>query len=1277
VAYPVSAAFEAQRTADSNAIARRITMLVGDYAVTGLGSTWNAQSELQTAHVAPLPNEDSIFDAKFYAAADAGGGIRSHRNYGDAEGKGEGRGWQGGMRFSNAGVGLPPGAVQRDIDLALDSQRNNIGKKLAMRFVTPGPAGQLLKQLAMRMVKVGAPAMNFHVETDAAGIPSNVNVGAAIAPTAIVNGWMTIDLAGLALASATQYWLVLDAGTAPDHYEWTSVDNFIATEYGAEDPGTGWVGFGYRLHLRTIFDYAGLERSERLAVSFTSTRTIDTIRVYSYPTSSYSAGKLGIRKFRLETNVGAVFTAATIASVVGSDLNRPNLTPTVTGGSTVEDAQATFFEIKLAAPVAVDGFRLVILSVQDNATYASVLSAEAYLDVETTARVTDVGTRASRDTFLKSDQARTVAIALSNGDRFFSPRYLPTPAQTSAGFLNGQLRPNLEVRVFAGFFNNELVPLGVYYIDSIGVNARARTADFQATDWAKFFERTLLNETAQVNVRVENLVELVGNRSNWSSSRMVLAQTESISPLFAPNGTTARQEMDLLAEAGPFGTVRFDEQGTMRFITFLPSSGSIEPLGIRAVVGGIPRYAGANIKYQLMMRGEKLYWSWADVSTTNIQVSEYDIPTRTSRQLATFVGTVFNPALVDTASNLALDAAGTTLFFAHEKILYKVDLVGGGVTTLNIAAGVAPSFLAGPANDQGQVVGTRYYFTGIDNPIAGTWRDQLFSVDTGAFNIGSLITHGTLSTRTDALNTHGGVLRMVRWTPVPGVTDRLVFAFDQPPLTSITFRFWDLIGGVVGNDGIDRWGVTTDGLVLYQVQAPVAGVSNVTSTPDDVTFTTRGQFPLPPTPGAGEPNNRGMGVALAGSRLWLVYRQTGVLNKLRVINLLDGTQIDCTLTELEQASGIVDDPANGRAACISIWGALPSAAPAMGGSHPAFIRILQAPNNPVSSTLTVEWRGELLDVAYVVTDQNAGRAAMITGIRWVVAPPTTTNDIQVWAMTQRGNVLSPTNLLTLSQGATITLAARNGQQPGPRYIPKRPSTGRFSVPIANDFEGFICKTAAAPVTFGGNTGQQSLAHNITPSQPQALQWTGQVVEGGTQARLQAILTPHPTAPTLKLLSIGTGPIALSDVSIWANPFQPGALRTIEVLAGDVLPDGNLLRQQHGTNEIEIQNPYVSDSQLLELAAKEAIRLYGHPQDQVRYASITFTPQIQQEDIVTIREPESGLDMIFLVLGVEQVLSSSRAETRVSLLALPFASIFGVGLQAGVGSLTGQPSMESF
>lgn len=160
MAYPTSASFDAQQQSDSNIARARVWGSFGDYGI-GSDPAWSSKGSATLS-------DPSVFDSTKYDVAELGDGVRQHRNFGDAEGLGNGRGWLGGMR-SDVATGGYAGVLIRNLESPNDGNKTNgpppggTGKLLAVRAQAPNPGGGVvsvkLQQIAVRIAPVGAPGV--------------------------------------------------------------------------------------------------------------------------------------------------------------------------------------------------------------------------------------------------------------------------------------------------------------------------------------------------------------------------------------------------------------------------------------------------------------------------------------------------------------------------------------------------------------------------------------------------------------------------------------------------------------------------------------------------------------------------------------------------------------------------------------------------------------------------------------------------------------------------------------------------------------------------------------------------------------------------------------------------------------------------------------------------------------------------------------------------------------------------------------------------------------
>lgn len=1205
--FATSAAFERERTADANIVSDRALLFFGDYAALAEGSEWNASA------IEALSLDESLFESSVYSADQVGSGRRDHRNFGGVENSlGDGIGWKGAQRSKAAGT--YPGVVVRNLDTPTDGTKTNNGKLLGQRFQVPTPGGGVLtatlEQIRVRLGVTGVPAgTTIGIYADVAGLPSGAALGSfGVAISDIRDGWVWIDTGVAGLAVGAFYWIVLETtGTAANNWTWGFVNSSTGSEFAAEKPGAVWVAQTYRLHYSTVFAWTGSPKGEFLHVDLGADRQVNTIRIYGYPSTRLLVGQ-GPQTMKLRRRTAPhTYADVNVTELRACDYAEPDSVASFAGAQ-VSSATATYFEARFDE-VTTDGFEIEIVKAQTDFDFSRIVAVELYLAADITERVTSYDVSIARDTFLVIDQARALTMSCSNVDRYFSPRYAPSGLQVAEGFRNDEMRPEIEVRVEAGFSTDERVPLGSFYLDAIGIRPRERTASLRGRDFGKRFENTTLSEQTFTAKRIEELIELCANRANWSSSRYFPAETENVVPFFFPAGTTVREEIEKLAQAAPFGTVRFDERGDLRFLTYLPSTSSAD-----FFVTGNSYYlqVAAVVRANALPVGEKVYVTAhkAIPGLDDVALLEYDIPSRTYVERFTtprVTGWLFSEFATD----------GTFLFWTYDDFVYRMDLGTFAVVTFDVSAVVAGFTNIGLANCWGQVVSGRYYFTAMD--AATTY---LCSVTTG---LAGFVNHGAIA---PSLNVVG---RIIRWNPA-GAIDRLVWTIESGAHTQ---THYDLVGAALGNDGVTRRGAATDGELLYELTS-----GNVLRSRDSAGTLSTIDAAVP-APAAGQV---GTGIGFAAGRLWMSRRDSTRTNLLRVYNLVDLSFFDIQIPKAFQMSTMMEDVANGRVVSVSDPSAVTGLTP--------MLRVIQGPNAPTASSVTASFEGELLDADYELTGENGGQSAIISGVRWVFNPVVLGAATTVWRMTQNGQQLSASNpLIVPASTAAINL---NETGVGGPYFKPIPAKPYGNVSVAADIVGFTCPTAAAAVAFG-----PAISRGLPPGEP-SLTTPQQVVWTGSAGAISAVLSPHPTSPGIVLSNASGSDNPLTMLEIRALTFVRLGMQVVEVLAGEVLTDGDQIVKRFGENVLEIQNDYISDTALLKLAAYELVRLYGRPQDQVRSVRLRFSPPIQLEDVATIIEPESGVNFRFAVLGIGHSRAPGTAHTTAHLLMLPVASTTGLG-----------------
>ncbi len=1210
--------------------------------------------------------------------------MRNHRNYGDVEGLGTGRGWRGGVKTD--GTGVYPGILIRNLDSPRDGFKDNTdgggnGKKLAQRFQAPNPGGGVLtvsmEQYALRATSVGnPPATTIAIQGDAAGVPDGVTlISSVINPSDSSEGWVYLfgPLGGLTPGGF--YWIVCDTfAVGQDFWQFEFVNTSTVDEFAAEDvfPAGGWVAQTYRLHYRTAFTWAGAPTSgEYVAVEFDE-RKINRTRIYSYPSTRILTAQ-GIETFRVEAKMSGVWTAVDITEVRASDYQ--NDAPlTVTASPVVSSDDATYFDV-FFDEVDATGLRLIITETQTVSDFARLIAVEVFDRVEITDRVQGGNSSIQRDQYLQLDQARLLDLDCANDDRFFSPFYVPLTTQVAAGYHNDEIQSDLLIETEQGFLTNEFVQLGEFYADRFDFPFGQRTCAIQARDFNKFLIRKDMVETIRQNDRLEDLVELCANRGNFSSSRMVLNTTETRVPLFAPTAMKARSVIDELCKAGVLGTLRFDEVGTLRFLTFGPSSMSI---------GNVPTIAGASVSFtpygtrfqalagpvlesitpwsHVLLSGDRAYVSTLHASVgfdTDYQtIIEYDVATRTVlREIITeFANQTLDPTIRYNFANMALD--GGFLYCTRKDRALRIDLTTLAITTLPVFT--IPLYdRASTYCGLGAIVGGRYYFA--YETTAG--NVALASCDTATFT--TFTPHGILQT--------GGlrVQRMVVWRPIITVFERIYFAFEDGTSTN---SYYDLIGGALVADGLTRRGVTTDGTLLYELMQEVGGQNLL-----------RSRTLLGATVDLGtQPQNTvvasiGPCIDYAGNRIWSIYRSgtNGEQHTLRLFYLLDPHWFDAEMPDIFQTSPIYADRSTGLVLLIeqsSPFGPF-SGNPLV---YRIRLRMFECPHAPTASVFEASWDDQLLDGQLSVTDENSGESTVLTRVTYTMQPISIGGPIIVWKGTALGSELSPQNPLVIGETEQVGLTIG-----GPRFVPVPRIAEGFRVPFSTDLAAYPCPVATpgatgpgvtvdsdGVATFGPATNRSVLPF---PAAPQSVWWTSDLLSAAISVRLQ----PHPSRPEMEIIPSG-GSAILTSLQVVGTPFLRDAEVDATATSEDVFEDGAEIRARHGDNSVEITNDYIGDVALLQLVGLELIRLFGRPQIQIPSIRIRPLPQLGMEDLIVVKESTTGLQAKLQVVGLSQRFAVSgrslTVETAPRLVTLATLTTEGTG-QGTVTPLPGPPVAE--
>ena len=139
---------------------------------------------------------------------------------------------------------------------------------------------------------------------------------------------------------------------------------------------------------------------------------------------------------------------------------------------------------------------------------------------------------------------------------------------------NADLRPNLEIRMYAGF-NNENIMIGRGFIDSYDLDSSTRTVKLTARDKVKQHINRLLTADNITNYTSEMALEYAANYSNLPSSEVDIDRVGSVLQAWTAVAVDCYSESQKIAEAVGLQSIFFDESGILKFKPKINSIGGM------------------------------------------------------------------------------------------------------------------------------------------------------------------------------------------------------------------------------------------------------------------------------------------------------------------------------------------------------------------------------------------------------------------------------------------------------------------------------------------------------------------------------------------------------------------------------------------------------------------------------------------------------------------------------------------------------------------------------
>lgn len=251
------------------------------------------------------------------------------------------------------------------------------------------------------------------------------------------------------------------------------------------------------------------------------------------------------------------------------------------------DSTGTLDVIDFTTDVTSSKIRLTVYKAMNSANPAEVVEFEVYRKVDITSRVIAFETSRERDYKLNNNLAAEATVTVDNSDRFFSPSHTPSTAETTAGFVNSELRPGLGLIVKGGFtFNSgaygygdgpygdvpyggvlisptstETVGIFTGTLDSLRVSPGRREAVISARDGIKNLLDRTLSTKLKSSQAIETNLQYILNLCNISTFEMSLDATTITLDYFFLYSQTVMTAVQELVQACGDAQFYFDESG--------------------------------------------------------------------------------------------------------------------------------------------------------------------------------------------------------------------------------------------------------------------------------------------------------------------------------------------------------------------------------------------------------------------------------------------------------------------------------------------------------------------------------------------------------------------------------------------------------------------------------------------------------------------------------------------------------------------------------------------
>ncbi len=205
---------------------------------------------------------------------------------------------------------------------------------------------------------------------------------------------------------------------------------------------------------------------------------------------------------------------------------------------------------------------------------AWVVELEAYRLVDITDYVMAVQVDRSRDYKLQNPIAASVNVLVDNSNRFFSFDHTPSAAETTAGFVNAELVPNIGIEVKFGYdFGGltETVKNFVGNVDKLTVTPKNRTATLEGRDFTKVLLNNYTSSKLKSALDIGALVQYICNLVGISTFESLMDNAAIVVDYFFTEAESALSTIQNLIQAAGDSVFYFSETGIATFKAFLNS----------------------------------------------------------------------------------------------------------------------------------------------------------------------------------------------------------------------------------------------------------------------------------------------------------------------------------------------------------------------------------------------------------------------------------------------------------------------------------------------------------------------------------------------------------------------------------------------------------------------------------------------------------------------------------------------------------------------------------